>query len=84
MEVFNYRLTAVSNSSCVPVRYKSLDIGHGAIPVAVGLKARSIYGRESSAWSTVVMAVASVAGIVLTWSTRAPFKSALAGRGQLQ
>ena len=46
----------------------SLNIGYGAIPVAVGLTALAIYGRETSAWSTVVMAAVCVAGIVLTWS----------------
>jgi hypothetical protein len=45
----------------------ALNIGYGAIPVAVGLTALAIYGRESSARSTVAMAAASVAGIVLTW-----------------
>lgn len=45
----------------------SLNFSYGAIPVAVGLTALAVYGRESSAWSTVVMAAVSVAGIVLTW-----------------
>lgn len=45
----------------------ALNIGYGAIPVAVGLTALVIYGRETPARSTVFMAAESVAGIVLTW-----------------
>jgi len=45
----------------------SLKISYGAIPVAVGLTALGIYGRETSARSTVAMAAVCVAGIVLTW-----------------
>jgi hypothetical protein len=45
----------------------SLNVGYGAIPVAVGLTALAIYGRETSARSTVAMVAVCVAGIVLTW-----------------
>jgi hypothetical protein len=45
----------------------SLNIGYGAIPVAVGLTALAIYGRATPARSAVAMAAVSVAGIVLTW-----------------
>lgn len=44
----------------------SLNIGYGAILVALGLTALAVYGRES-ARSTLVMAALNVAGIVLTW-----------------
>lgn len=44
-----------------------LNIGYGAIPVAVGLTALAIYGRETSARSTMAMAAVSVAGGALTW-----------------
>jgi hypothetical protein len=45
---------------------ESLNIRYGALPVAVGLTALAIYGRETSARSAVVMAAMSVAGIILT------------------
>lgn len=45
----------------------SLNLGYGAIPVAVGLTAMAIYGHETSARSTAFMAAVCVAGIVLTW-----------------
>lgn len=45
----------------------SLKISYGAIPVAVALTVLAIYGRETPARSTMVMAAVSVAGIVLTW-----------------
>jgi len=45
----------------------SLKISYGALPVAVGLTGLGIYGRETSARSTVVMAAVCFAGIVLTW-----------------
>ena len=45
----------------------SLNTSCGAIPVAVALTALAIYGRETSARSTMVMAAMSVAGTVLTW-----------------
>jgi hypothetical protein len=45
----------------------SLNIGYGAIPVAVGLTELAIYGRVTSALSVVVMAAVCVSGIILTW-----------------
>jgi hypothetical protein len=45
----------------------SLNIGYGAIPVAVGLTALSIYGGDSSARTMLAMAALSATGIVLTW-----------------
>jgi hypothetical protein len=45
----------------------SLNIGYGAIPVALGLTALAVYGRESSPRSTLTMAAVSLAGIVFTW-----------------
>ncbi len=45
----------------------SLNIGYGAIPVAVGLTAMTIYGRETPARFTGTMAAVSAVGIVLTW-----------------
>jgi hypothetical protein len=44
----------------------SLNIGYGAIPVAVGLTALAIYGRESTR-TMLAMAALSATGIVLTW-----------------
>jgi len=45
----------------------SLNIGYGAIPVSVGLTVLAVYGRETSARSTVAMAAVTVVGIILTW-----------------
>ena len=45
----------------------SLNISYGAIPVALGLTALAVYGRESSTRSTLTMAAVSLAGIVFTW-----------------
>lgn len=42
----------------------SLNIGYGVIPVAVGLTALAIYGRETSARSVVIMAAVCFVGIV--------------------
>jgi hypothetical protein len=45
----------------------SLNVGYGAIPVAAGLTALAVYGRETSVRSTLAMAAISEAGIILTW-----------------
>ena len=45
----------------------SLNIGYGAIPVAVGLTALAVFDRESSVRSRLAMAAISLAGMILTW-----------------
>lgn len=50
----------------------SLNVGYGAIPIAVGLTTLAVYGRESSIRSLVAMAVVSTVGIALTWYARRP------------